>query len=169
MTDPTIASYHFADENFLRLNEQYVDEYVALRVRGHHPHTAFRRVFGAANAEQHAQAKIDNLESSKTFQTKFEHALKTTPISDIINDRRALVELLSMYRSPFVRDSSRLAALREAMVLAGITVVDENGKTKRAGASLADFYANEADLKNPPLPAYGPDDKSAAPPPPALH
>ncbi|AMR79632.1 hypothetical protein [Cupriavidus nantongensis] len=164
MSQPTILAIHFADEDFLKDNEYFVDRYVGLRVRGHSQHAAFRRVFGADNIDNYTQHRIDNLESTDFYNDKFDAAVKSTPVDQILNERIALVELMSVYRNPLMKETARLGALRDAMVLTGITEIDENGKTRKAGRALSDFYNTEGLVYPPAAPAAAPDPDAPKPP-----
>ncbi|KAA0179028.1 hypothetical protein FX016_21770 [Cupriavidus gilardii] len=165
MGQPKITLYEFT-QDFLELNQDFVSRYASLRVRGYHAETAFRRVFGIENCDSNMREKIDVLESSDVYERKFHAAAKTIPVSEIINPRLALIELMTVYRNPHFRDSTRLRALNDAMIVAGITTVDENGKTK-AGATLDDFYKAEGLRTPPPPPVYG-EPMESGPVPPTL-
>jgi hypothetical protein len=53
--------------------------------------------------------------------------------------------LVSLVKSDETKDNVRLSAIKELNVIFGITVVDENGRT-RAIRKLDDFYREEADM-----------------------
>jgi hypothetical protein len=132
----------FADPEFIALNKSFFDKYISLRVQGHDQRTAFLRVFGIEHLPQDAQGqqrRLEAIESTDYFNTHFNAALEAIKVSDMWNPKRALNELLCVVRGPYVKDSTKLNAIKELNIMVGIVIVDENGKTK-AGRSLADFY-----------------------------
>lgn len=132
----------FADPEFIELNKSFYDKYIALRVQGHDARTAFLRVFGKEHMPDGAQAidwRLEGIESSEYFNKHFDAALEATPVVKMWNPKRALNELLCVVRGPYVKDSTKLNAIKELNIMVGIVIVDENGKTK-AGRSLSDFY-----------------------------
>lgn len=133
------APYYFNDTKFAELNKELFDAYVELRVHGRHPHHSFRMVFGEDNVDQNVQKRIDHLESGEYYIAKFKERLEAIQTGDLWNDKIAVHEMLAIARDPYAKDSTRLNAMKELNILVGITVVDENGKTK-LGGSLEDFY-----------------------------
>ena len=141
MSDFTDITDEFADPEFIEVNKPFFDKYVAMRVHGYDPKQAFLSVFGAKHfgESQHGYRRIDAIESTQYYTQTFAEKLKQEPVAELWCAKKAIHTLLANVRSPFVRDSTRLAALKELNVLVGIVVVDENGKTK-AGRNLSDFY-----------------------------
>lgn len=137
----------FADPEFIAQNQPFFDRYVDMRVHGHDSKQAFLHVFGAEhwNENQHGYRRIDEIESTAYYTEQFAAKLKTIPVGDLWDSKKALNALLTNVRSPYVKDATRLAAIKELNILVGIVIVDENGKTK-AGRSLADFYAQSTPL-----------------------
>jgi len=133
---------HFGDEEFAldKQNKKYFDLYIEYRVRGYHPHVAFRRVFGSDYMDSNAPQRIEMTEHNPYYRERFKERLKEIKIEELWETKTSIHELLSMARNPFAKDTTRLNAMKELNVLVGITVVDESGKT-RAGRSLADFYS----------------------------
>jgi len=132
---------HFGDEDFAVENKKYFDSYIEYRVRGYHPHVAFRRVFGDEYMDSNSPQRIEMTEHNPYFRRRLGERLKEIKIEELWETKTSIHELLSMARNPFAKDTTRLNAMKELNVLVGITVVDESGKT-RAGRSLADFYQN---------------------------
>ena len=116
-------------------------EYVDLRVRGFDSLQAFEAAFGFTNCEN-METKIRRLEATPHYRAAFEARIKAIPVDELINDKIAIVELMTTYRNPRLRDSARIAAFKEALVLAGITTVDADGRTLKAGSDLDDLYAD---------------------------
>ena len=132
----------FADPEFIELNKSFYDKYIALRVQGHSAHVSFLRVFGKdhwPDSGQQGHARLEAIESTEYFNTHFDAALEKISVKDMWNPKRALNELLCVVRGPYVKDSTKLNAIKELNIMVGIVIVDENGKTK-AGRTLADFY-----------------------------
>ena len=133
------APFLFAEESFAIVHRELVNQYIAYRVHGYHNSTAFRRVFGAENYDSNSHLRIENLEHNPYYRREFARQLKAIQVEELWNTKIALNELLGMARNVFAKDTSRLAAMKELNIMCGITVTDENGKTK-AGRSLDDFY-----------------------------
>jgi ASC-1-like (ASCH) protein len=136
------APSEFGTIEFAADNKQHIKKYIEYRVHGYHPHVAFRRVFGEENMCSQSHVSIELLEHNEYYKEHFERRLKEIKIEDLWNTKTSIHELLSMTRNVFAKDTTRLNAMKELNVLVGITVVDENGKTK-AGRSLDDFYRGE--------------------------
>lgn len=144
----------FSDESWLAENFDSFREYIEYRVHGYFASVAFRRVYGEENSgDTYTHHRIENLEATRLYRDLFARRLSEVKISELWNTKVSVHELLSLTRNPFAKDTTRLQAAKELNVLVGITVVDENGKTK-AGASLEDFYKTEGNSKP---------DESAAP------
>ena len=138
----------FADPDFIQQNQSFFDRYIDMRVHGHDPRQAFVHVFGNEhwNENQQGYRRIEAIESSPYYTEQFALKLKSIPVGELWDSKKAVNALLTNVRSPFVKDATRLSAIKELNILVGIVIVDDNGKTK-AGRSLADFYA-----QNTPLP-----------------
>ena len=134
----------FGTKDFAIVYKEKINQYVELRIRGHHAQMAMGRVFGAENAAQMNDAthqRIFYLESNPYYIERFDARLKDIKMDELWSPKLAIHEMLSILRSPYTKDNTQLAAAKELNIVFGITVVDENGKTK-AGRSLADFYKN---------------------------
>jgi hypothetical protein len=134
-----IAPVLFEDDDFAIVNRKLFDQYVEYRIHGYHSSRAFGRVFGEDNQDGHTHLRIECLEHSTYYRTKFAQRLKDIKNDDLWGAKKSLNGLLSIARDPFAKDAVRLNAIKELNVMMGITVVDENGKTK-AGRTLSDFY-----------------------------
>jgi hypothetical protein len=145
----------FADETFVRANEGLVAKYVDYRVKGYPDQMAFLRVFGSDYKDQFLYQRIENLEHNAVYRKMFSERLNSIPVDELWNARISVQELLNIARSWFAKDSTRLAAMRELNVLCGITVIDEQGRTK-AGRKLEDFYIQHTEelaaIRRHPLP-----------------
>jgi len=170
-----IPSMEFEEEEFALENMKMFEEYVELRVRGIPPIVALPRVFGLNQAgDRYEQNRFNAIERNPVYRSLFRKRLKEIQHNELWDGKQSIYELLSIVRGWNVKDSSRISAIKELNVLAGIVIVDENGKTK-VGRSLEDFYKMEGVPKghkeNPHvLPPDIGDDKppEPAPPPAAL-
>jgi hypothetical protein len=124
------------------MNKSFYDKYIELRVHGYPAYQSFVNVFGAEHwgGPQQGYNRIAAIESTQYYQTNYEKVLDSTEVSKLWCAKKAISGLLSIYRDPLNKCSTRLAAEKELNILTGVVVVDENGKTK-AGRSLDDFYA----------------------------
>lgn len=142
-TVEVVDPFFFGEESFVEANMEAILEYIEYRVHGYHEALALRRVFGENYNDSKLYARIDKLEHNRAYRDIFEKRLKEIPLEELWNDRLSIHELLSIMRSWATKDATRLAAARELNVLCGITVVDENGRT-RAGRNWNDFYKSQA-------------------------
>ncbi|MCA7922123.1 hypothetical protein LGM35_06460 [Burkholderia cenocepacia] len=103
------------------------------------------------NAKELARAARAN----PYFKTRFPAQLKKARPADLWNTRKAINYFLTMALDPNVRDTVRFNAARELGVLTGITIVDENGQTRRAEemAGLLDKIDADLDAKEASQPA----------------
>lgn len=134
----------FADPEFIDLNRPFFERYVELRVRGFGSRVSFVKIFGTDNYGSPADGykRCNDIEESDFYKERFELRLKEITTGELWNTKQTMHELLSIVRDDSARDATRLNAVKELNVLCGITIVDENGKTK-AGRTLADFYKTE--------------------------
>ena len=150
---PTFQIYEdeFADQEFIDLNLPFYEAYVELRVLGHSQRDAFIRVFGEDNLEgeiQQQHKRLAAIERTPWFLKAFDDQLNSIDVKKLWSPKKSAHHLLTLVHDIFAKDSVRLNAIKELNVLAGITIVDESGKT-RAGRSLADFYAQNGTGKTP--------------------
>jgi hypothetical protein len=134
-----IAVDLFGDDQYAINHAEQYDDYIEYRVRGYHASLAFRRVWGDEQYGAQGHVKIDRIEHGSYYRSHFTKRLKEIKIDELWNTKTSVHELLSLTRDIFAKDTARLNAIKELNVLVGITVVDENGKTK-AGRGLNDFY-----------------------------
>ncbi|WP_250534377.1 hypothetical protein [Caballeronia sp. AZ10_KS36] len=137
-----LETHYFSDEGFLTDNITFIEQYAALRVRGVYSAAAFRRVFGSINCvdPMETRHRVDSLEASDTYSEAFERLLKSTPVDQMLSDKKALQSYLDIASNPMLKESVRVQALKEACVLAGITTIDDAGRTKKV-PTLDDLYA----------------------------
>jgi hypothetical protein len=62
-----------------------------------------------------------------------------------LDERRALHGYLDIVNNPNMKESVRVQALREACVLAGLTVIDNANRTSRKTPTLNDLYAEHGE------------------------
>ncbi|CAN0624540.1 protein of unknown function [Burkholderia multivorans] len=130
---------HFRDEDVVIQIRPLVTQYAALRARAVPPIRAFMRAFKTGAPDQSTFEKAQALESTDLYNALFEKALAAVPVNELLDSKKALHKYMEVVNHPSSKDTAKISALKEAAVIAGITVIDENGKT-RAGASLDDFY-----------------------------
>jgi len=139
LTDDRLPPSGFRGSRFESLYKAEIDRYIELRVSGTAPNIAIRMAFGEIYNDSEIYARVIVLEGGDYFTTSFRSAIINTPVNKIWNANISVNELVSLVRSPYVKDATRLGAIKELNILASITIVDENGKTKK-GADLNDFY-----------------------------
>lgn len=140
-TTRVLKPIYFRDEDFARRNLQFVSEYAGYRAIGVNAERAFLRTFGTDYADLYLQARIEALEHNLIYRQVFIEQFAKVKIGDMWDVKMAAWEYLQLINNPFVKDSTRLSAIKEMNVLFGITVVDDNGRT-RAGKGLKEFYAD---------------------------
>lgn len=126
---------------YIRQFHAHYKEYARLRAtKGMYRTIALRRAFGEAFNGPDAETMCYLVESTDLYADAYRHFLTKTPMSEMWNDRISVQRLLEMANNPFDRSgASTMKAIQELNVLIGITIVDENGKTRKGG-SMADFY-----------------------------
>ena len=134
--DPKIVSRVDIAED----NERQFAAYAKNRVEGHGPSAAFRRAFGPGHRVDDAYHYSEQIENNPWYKERFAQELAAMPMDKIWNSKVAINALRQMTLDANNKCATRLAAMKELNVLANITFVDENGKT-RAVKGLDDFYA----------------------------
>lgn len=128
-----------ATEDYANSHAKEYDAYIKARLLGMPASIALRRIFGEDFFDTYTQARIYAIESTEYYSEGFAELLHAMPISKLWNEKKAIHELLCRVNDVFDKGSTRLNAIRELNVLIGITIVDENGRTRK-GSSLGDFY-----------------------------
>lgn len=143
-----LSAAQFRSEAFARANIQLVAEYAGYRAMGTNSERAFIRTFGTAYNDMRLGNRIEALEHNPIYRQVFIEQFSRISVGQMWDVKLAALELLNMVNNPFVKDATRLTAIKELNVLFGITVVDDTGRT-RAGKGLKEFYADtvEADAK----------------------
>jgi hypothetical protein len=141
ITSQPMSPWHFRQDTFAASHVKEVNEYAGYRALGVNSERAFLRAFGTDYADLHLQARIEALEHNVVYRKIFIQAFSQVKIGDMWDVKMAAFEYLQLINNPFVKDSTRLAAIKELNVLFGITIVDEGGRTK-AGRGLREFYAD---------------------------
>ena len=138
-----IPPLEYASEKFAKDNLEGFDEYIGFRIAGHSPSVAFCRAFRVPqehNANNYTIACA--IEANPYIRRGIESALEKMDAKKVWTSSRAVWELMQLVVNQMNRESTRLAAIKELNVLAGITIIDPNGKTKIP--TLQDFYASQA-------------------------
>lgn len=134
------APKQMATETWCNNNKESVDEYIRQRVHGMQPLKALRRVFGEEYYDSNSSTRVHSLESTEYYKENFAAQLKAVQIDELWNEKLSVHKMLVIVNDDLEKGSTRLRAIQELNILIGITIVDENGKTRK-GSSMADFYA----------------------------
>jgi hypothetical protein len=120
-------------------------DYVGFRAFGHAPIVAWRKTFGVVYGGGLNEERIrsEMYEYNSTIQALYEMKLKEVSVDKLWTAKAAAHRLLSIAHDPESKCSTQVAAAKELNVMFGITIVDENGKT-RAARTLEDFYKEAA-------------------------
>ena len=150
-------AYNFKDDYVLQVEQfslrNYADEnrasfdlYIENRLRGAAPITCLMVSFGLDYiSDGHGNNRTIMLESNPYYIEQFESRLQDLKLMKLWNPGMSAHSLVSLVKSDETKDNVRLSAIKELNVIFGITVVDENGRT-RAVRKLDDFYREEADM-----------------------
>lgn len=145
--DPSV----FGDDNMRVLHEEQYDKFVELRVHGIRSDVAFAKAFpqyAFGNEFRAAMERVAYLESTDWFMSEFDRRLKAKKSTDLWPVNVAINRLLQRIEDPSEKGSTRVQAIKELNVLCGITIIDEDGRTRSGG--LADFYNAISAMKNGP-------------------
>ncbi|MDR5751138.1 MULTISPECIES: hypothetical protein [unclassified Caballeronia] len=83
--------------------------------------------------------KVVLIEASDAYNEAYDRLLKSTPVDQMLSDKKALHGYLDIANNPNLKESVRVQALKEACVLAGITVIDDANRTRKV-PTLDDLY-----------------------------
>lgn len=128
-----------ATETWCENNAESVHQYVRMRVNGVQGIKAMRRVFGEEYYDSNISSRVHSLESTKYFIDEFNNQLAAIKVTEMWHEKLAVHKLLCIVNDELDKGSTRLKAIQELNVLVGITIVDENGKTRK-GSKVGDFY-----------------------------
>lgn len=128
-----------ATETWCNHNAEEISEYIDLRVRGWSSIKAMRRIFGEDFYDSNVSARVNSLEGTRYYRDEFDEKLKSLKIDEVWTDKIAVHRLLQIVNDESDKGSTRLRAIQELNILIGITIVDENGKTRK-GNRVGDFY-----------------------------
>lgn len=128
-----------ATDTWCNHNSQLIKAYVELRIRGWSGIKSMRRIFGEEYYDSNISARVNSLEGSEFYRSEFNDQLASTPISTLWDEKLSINKLLGIVNDDLEKGSTRLNAIRELNVLVGITIIDENGKTRK-GNKVGDFY-----------------------------
>ncbi|MDN8008203.1 hypothetical protein QZN06_06475 [Burkholderia multivorans] len=116
-----------------------VRRYIVLRVIGHKALAALANAFGPSYAHSlYAHTIIDLIETSDFYMSGFASAAAKRDKMDspLWNAMAAARVLISIATDESAKRTERIAAAKELNVLYGITIIDENGNTRRSGVTL---------------------------------
>lgn len=125
-----------------------LDRYLRLKAIGQSSRAALSGAFGFEYASvMNQQYYIDLIESSDAYTSglpKYVAAMKDHAVWSPEISARTLAAIAT---DQSLKASDRIAAAKELNVIFDVTVVDENGKTRRGGHTLEDFYRMKADAQ----------------------
>lgn len=131
--------YVFRQEAFAQANIQIIAEYAGYRAIGVNAERAFLRTFGTDYADVRLSQRIDALEHNIIYRQVFIEQFAKVKLGDMWGVKMAAWEYLQLVNNPFVKDSTRLSAIKELNVMFNITMIDEQGRTRK-GQGLKEFY-----------------------------
>lgn len=141
------APAQMATETWVKQNISTINEYIEMRVRGYQSIRTMRKIFGEEYYDSKIGSRVNHLESTEYFKAKFDERLREISMDKLWNDKLAVHKMLLIVNDDLEKGSTRLKAIQELNILIGITIVDENGKTRK-GSSMADFYATQQPANN---------------------
>ncbi|WP_186080035.1 hypothetical protein [Burkholderia gladioli] len=130
----------FGDDDYIRQTIQpFVRKYARLRAHAMEAGTAFISTFKLSINDDRWPLKKQALESTEFYAAMFKEEFSKVKAEDLLNPKSALFKYMEIVNCRKTNGASKVAALKEAALIAGVTVIDEDGKVK-AGASLNEFY-----------------------------
>jgi len=129
-----------------------LNEYMKLRAIGRESLAALTVAFGAHHATSgRVSILIDFIEGSDKYIAGMPAAIERMKHVTIWSPALAARNLVAIANSA-AKASDRMSAIKELNVIYGVTIVDENGKTKSGGMTLKDFWAlkSESDAQTKP-------------------
>lgn len=143
--DDFFADPEMFDRDSMRaIYPRQFNKYIDLRVMGIRSDIAFTYCFpkySQPHDKMVARQRIAFLEASNWFIDTFNAQLAAAKVEVMWNPNKAVNRFLSVLEDPDSKDSARIAAAKELNVLAGITTIDDAGRTRKA-RTLEDFYAD---------------------------
>jgi hypothetical protein len=130
--------YHLADSEVVEDFLDFALRYVEYRAFGHPPIIAWYKTFGMLDNTREDHARSERYEYNPVIQSLYEYKLKELSVDKLWTAKAAAHRLLSIALSPDSKCSTQVAAAKELNVMFGITIVDENGKTRAARTAPAE-------------------------------
>lgn len=136
----------FDNDVIAHYHRDALDRYLRLKAIGQSSRAALSGAFGYEYATvMNQQYYIDLIESSDAYTSalpKYVAAMKDHAVWSPEISARTLAAIAT---DQSLKASDRISAAKELNVIYGVTIVDENGKTRRGGHTLEDFYKMTAD------------------------
>ncbi|WP_438394834.1 hypothetical protein [Caballeronia sp. DA-9] len=127
--------FEFADPAYAQKYYMLFDAYIELRVRGTPRDLAVIDAFELIRLRV-SLYNVDQLgfaaDSNPYVKIRFDKVLSEKMASELWDGKKSMHNLLKLIEDPRVRESTRLNAIKELNVLAGITTIDQQGNSKRA-------------------------------------
>ncbi|WP_179404092.1 hypothetical protein [Burkholderia guangdongensis] len=129
----------FANDVIQRCHGTALNRYIRLKAIGRSSIAALSGAFGADySMSMNPHVYIDLIETSDAYVNGLPHAIEALKDHSIWNAEISARVLASIATDESAKRSDRIAAAKELNVIYGVTVIDENGKTK-AGMTLDDL------------------------------
>ncbi len=146
----------FSRKDFTKFNHQHFIDFAEARIEGYSRVVALRMCFGSQFVfGSETAAYCYAIEANPFYKQQYEKKLESLELKKAWNPKISMVALKQLIRDDFVKDNVRMAAIKEANVLAEVTFVDEKGNT-RAVRGIDDFYRENPGGDNAAIPEHTP-------------
>lgn len=89
--------------------------------------------------------RAEGIESTKTYLRELEEAQKLFKADRKNSEAFAIMTLMEIINGEKATPQARLKALDTYMMLLDITIIDDNGNTRKRGSSMGEFYKKTED------------------------
>lgn len=138
----------FSRMDFTEFNKKHFSDFADARIEGYSRVVSLRMCFGSQFVfGNETAAYCYAIEANAFYKHEYEKKVKGLDLKKAWNPNVSMVALKQLIRDEFVKDNVRMAAIKEANVLADVTFVDEKGNT-RARRGIDDFYADNTGKPN---------------------
>jgi len=135
----------FAEEAYAQDFHVSFDMYIDQKLRGTASIHALMIAFGKEfTDDQFGISRTYMIENNPYYLRRYNEKLSTLDLGELWNQKTSAIALVTIVKDAEASGNIQLGAIKELNVIFGITVIDENGKTKAAGRNFADFYDDVA-------------------------
>lgn len=132
----------FSRMDFTEFNKKHFSDFADARIEGYSRVVALRMCFGSQFVfGNETAAYCYAIEANAFYRHEYDKKVKSLDLKKAWNPNVSMVALKQLIRDEFVKDNVRMAAIKEANVLAEVTFIDDKGNT-RATRGIDDFYAD---------------------------